>query len=57
MDILDCNVQQNVSIHIMDGNAGLYVTVELKIAIMPRAVNEHQKVLSLQVILLSIVHV
>lgn len=31
----------------MDGNAGLYVTVALKIAIMPRAVNDHQKVLSL----------
>lgn len=47
MDILDCNVQQNVSIHIMDGNAGLYATVALKTAIMHRAVNEHQKVLSL----------
>lgn len=31
----------------MDGNAGLHATVALKTVIMPWAVNDHQKVLSL----------
>lgn len=51
MDILDCNVQQNVFTHFTDGNTGLHATVAVKTAIMSRAVNGHQKVLSLPAIL------